>query len=178
MFHDIKMLFGSAAMERATLFVNHVLSAEPVAARRLQPHAGRYIQLRLDSWPALLPVLAPTVFAITPAGLVEWCGDEAVAEPALRISIDASNPALSLVQALTGERPKVEISGDAGLAADLNWLFDNLRWDVQDDLSRLVGPAAARELARVGGAVARAMRSAARTLGAVAERSRGSAGQR
>ena len=55
-------------------------------------------------------------------------------------------------------------SGDAALATDLNWLFDNLRWDVQDDLARIVGQAPARELARVGAGVAAGLREAVSTV--------------
>jgi ubiquinone biosynthesis protein UbiJ len=29
------------------------------------------------------------------------------------------------------------------LAAEINWLIDNVRWDVQEDLSRLLGDAPA-----------------------------------
>lgn len=164
MFHSLNSLLGSAALERATLLVNHVLAAEPLAAERLLAHAGRCIELHFDGWPSLLPALPPTTFRITPAGLAEWCGEAAPAEPDLRVSIDASNPALAMAQALAGTRPKVEVAGDAAFAADLNWLFDNLRWDIEDDLARIVGQAPARELARLAGGVAAGLREAVRTL--------------
>ena len=164
MFNGLNVVLGGAVMERATLLANHVLTSEPVATERLRAHAGRCIQLHFDGWPRLLPPLPATAFRITPAGLVEWCGADVPPDADLRVSIDASNPALSMAQALVGERPKVDVSGDAALAADLNWLFDNLRWDVQDDLARLVGQAPAREIARVSGAVAAGMREAVRKL--------------
>ena len=171
MFHSLNALLGQAAIERLTLVVNHVLSAEPVAMQRLMPHVGRTIQLQFDGWPALLPPLPPTAFRVTPAGLVEWCGAEMPAEPDLRVKIDASNPALAMAQALSGTRPKVEVAGDAAFATDLNWLFDNLRWDVQDDLARVVGPAPAREISRIAGGVAAGVREAVKTLsGLVARR--------
>ena len=157
-------MLGAAAIERLTLLVNHVLAAEPVATQRLRVHAGRCVQVQFDGWPSLLPPLPATVFRVTPAGLVEWCGAEPIAEPDLRVSVDASNPALAMAQALTGTRPGVDVAGDAAFATDLNWLFDNLRWDVQDDLARAVGQAPAREIARVAGAIATGMREAVRTL--------------
>jgi ubiquinone biosynthesis protein UbiJ len=172
MFHSLNSLLGRAAIERLTLIVNHVLASEPVAMQRLQPHAGRCIQLRFDGWPALLPPLPPTAFRVTPAGLVEWCEDELPAAPDLRVGIDASNPALAMAQALAGTRPKVEVSGDAAFATDLNWLFDNLRWDVQDDLARVVGQAPAREIARVAGGIATGLREAVRTLSGLVTRGR------
>jgi len=76
-----------------------------------------------------------------------------------------------MAQALAGARPKVDVSGDAAFAADLNWLFDNLRWDVQDDLARVVGQAPAREIARVASGIAAGMREAAKAVsGLVARR--------
>ncbi len=162
-------------MERATLLVNHVLASEPIAAQRLLPHAGRCIQLHFDGWPSVLPALPTTAFRVTPAGLIEWCGVEAPTDADLRVSIDASNPALAAAQALIGEKPRVEVAGDAVFATDVNWLFDNLRWDVQEDLARIVGAVPARELARLGEGIATGMRTAARRLGALAARRRDAA---
>ena len=171
MFHSLHSLLGQAAIERLTLLVNHVLASESVATQRMSVHAGRSIRVQFDGWPSLLPPLPPTAFRVTPAGLVEWCGAEAPAEPDLRVNIDASNPALAMAQALSGTRPQVAIAGDAALATDLNWLFDNLRWDVQDDLARIVGQAPAREISRVAGGIAAGMREAVKTLsGLVARR--------
>ena len=162
--------FGQAAIERLTLVANHVIASEPIATDRLRAHAGRCMQFHLDGWPALLPPWPALMFRVTPAGLIEWCGEAPSGEPALCVAIDASNPALALMQAVGGERPKVEVSGDAAFATDLNWLFDNLRWDVQDDLARVVGAAPARELGRVAGGVAAGVREAVRTLGGLVTR--------
>ena len=180
MLHTLNVLLGSAVIERATLLANHVIRAEPVAMARLQAHTGRSIRLHFDGWPALLPPLPATAFRVTPAGLLEWVGQgagegDAAADATaadLRVSIDVSNPAQAVAQAFLGERPKVEVAGDAAFAADLNWLFDNLRWDVQDDLERLVGAAPAREIARFAGGVANGLRNAVRAAGALARRSR------
>ncbi len=171
MFHTLNTMVGTAVVERLTLLANHVLSAEPVACRRLQAHSGRCFRLQFDGWPSLLPPLPATAFRITPAGLVEWCGAEPVAAAAdLTVTVEASNPALSVLQAAAGTRPGVDVAGDASFATDLNWLFDNLRWDVQDDLERMFGAAPAREIARVAQAVAGGMREAARTLGQLVAR--------
>jgi ubiquinone biosynthesis protein UbiJ len=168
MLHSLTAALNHAVMERATLWLNHVLSGEPVAAQRLVSHAGRRIRVRFDGWPSLLPALPPAVFLITPAGLLEWCGDEAQApagDADLNVAVDVSNPALAFAQALSGERPKVEVSGDAAFASDLNWLVDNLRWDYEDDLARVIGPAPARELARLASGAAAGLRALVRAVG-------------
>jgi ubiquinone biosynthesis accessory factor UbiJ len=166
-------LLGPAVMERLVLVVNHVLTSEPLAAQRLRPHAGSCIRVEFDGWPGLLPAWPVLAFRITPAALLEWCGPEEPTVVHLRVAIDASNPALAMLQALGGERPRVDVTGDAAFATDVSWLFDNLRWDVQDDLARVVGQANAHELARLGGAVGGALRDAARGIGGLAQRVRG-----
>ena len=175
MFNALNALLGTAVIERLTLLVNHVLASEPAATQRLGAHAGRTIRLQFDGWPSLLPPLPATSFRATPAGLIEWCGDAPPPEADLRVAIDASNPALAMAQALAGTRPKVDVAGDAAFATDLNWLFDNLRWDVQDDLERIVGAAPAREIARLAGGVATGVREAVRTLTGLVTRGRDAA---
>jgi ubiquinone biosynthesis protein UbiJ len=88
----------------------------------------------------------------------------------LQLRLDAANPALLLARIAAGEQPRVDVQGDAQFAADLSWLMDNLRWDVQDDLERLVGPAPAHEIARIGRLLASGLRHDLRTLSGLAAR--------
>lgn len=174
MFNTLKALAAPAALRRLTLLLNHVLASEPAASHRLKSHQGRVIVVELDRWPALLPPLPPLAFNVTPAGLLEWSEFGAGSEPGasnpadLTVRVDASNPALMLLRGVAGERPRIDIAGDAGFATDVNWLFENLRWDMQEDLARLVGDAPARELGRFGATVASAMRAAVDRFGRMA----------
>lgn len=170
MLDTLQQLAASAFMQRLTLWLNHVLASESAAVQRLRPHAGRFIRLQMNGWPSLLPPPPELTFAITPAGLVEWCGADAPANVDLRLTVDASNPARSLAQGLAGQRPAVDVAGDAALAADVSWLMDNLRWDVQDDLARLIGDAPAHELARIGAKLASGMKDAVGALAGLAAR--------
>ena len=45
--------------------------------------------------------------------------------------------------ALRGDKPAVRIAGDVQLAAEVQWLVDHVRWDLEEDLSRLIGDAPA-----------------------------------
>jgi ubiquinone biosynthesis protein UbiJ len=172
MLHSLQALASEAVIERAILLANHVIAGEPVAAQRLRAHAGRSLLLDAQGWPSLLPPLPALAFRVTPAGLLEWCGADVPEAPDLRVSIDASNPALAVLRTLGGERPRIEVAGDAQFATDVNWLFDNLRWDLEDDLARVIGDAPAHELARLGGSVALALREAVRGIGSLASRLR------
>lgn len=165
MFEEMKTMAQRSVMERIVLFVNHVIAAEPAALERLRPHVGRTMKIEVTDWPTLLPPVGPFAFRVTPAGLLEW-NDEAGVDAAadLRVAIAADNPAALLGRLTAGERPAITVSGDAAFASDLDWLIDNLRWDAQDDLARLVGDAPARELARFGGLTAATFRNAAKAL--------------
>lgn len=168
MFDTLQQLAASAFVQRVTLWLNHVLASEDAAVARLRPHAGRHVRLELSGWPSLLPALPVLGFTVTRAGLFEWTGDQALPDADLHLNVDASNPALMLVQGLAGQRPAVDVSGDSALASDLNWLMDNLRWDVEDDLARFIGDAPAHELARIGGPIAQTLRAALASLAGLA----------
>jgi len=114
-----------------------------------------------------------TAFRITPAGLVEWVADGEVVTPDLRVAFDAANPALAVTRVVAGERPQVVVSGDAAFATDVDWLIDNLRWEIEDDLARVVGPGVARQIAKVGGWLAGAIREGAKALRDLADGGRG-----
>ena len=118
------------------LFLNHVLMQEKEAQNRLLRKKGSVIHVR---WGMLgLDLL------ITPAGLL----DRAVpgAPPDLLLAVAVESPGVVLQSALAGKAPPVKIEGDVQLAAEIGWLADNLRWDVEEDLSRLIGDAPAHTL--------------------------------
>lgn len=154
----------ATVMPRLALLLNHVLSAEPMAGQRLRPHAGKCIRLQLRDVPALVSWL-PSQWSVTvtPAGLLEW-QPEAATDADLVATLDASNPAQTLGGVLSGQRPRVEVAGDAALAADVSWLIEHLRWDMQDDLARLLGDGPAAQLARIGSSMAAGLREALRQV--------------
>jgi ubiquinone biosynthesis protein UbiJ len=160
MLQSVQALLAPALSERLTLVINHVLASESVATDRLRPHAGRTLVLSITNWPSLLPPPPALAWRVTPAGLLEWCGLEPVAAPDLAVTLDAPNPALLLARMLGGEVPALQIDGDAQLAGDVNWLLQNVRWDVAADLERLFGPTVAQQLHRFGSALAAALRTA------------------
>lgn len=174
MLQALGAIVAPAVLERVVLAANHVMSSEPLAMQRMAPHTGRTIRVHLRDWPALLPPPLPLVFRVTPAGLLEWMGveGEGAAAPDLQVFVDASNPALLAARSLAGETPAVEVQGDAGLATDVNWLLANLRWDVEADLERVLGPRVAHEAVRLGGALARGVREALRRGAELAARLR------
>jgi ubiquinone biosynthesis protein UbiJ len=170
MLHTLHQMLAPAVMERLTLLLNHVLGSEPVATQRLQPHAGKVVQIEAAGWPSLLPPPPSLAWRITPAGLLEWCGADPPPAPELRLRLAADNPALLAARLAGGELPPVDVAGDAALAGDVNWLMQNLRWDLAADLERIAPPPVAAALVQAGRALSRGVRAAVQGLGALRER--------
>ena len=126
--------------DKLVLLINHVLGQEPAALERLKRQQGQCVQV---SWREYR-----LQWLITPAGMLERADTHAKAD--LHLHINQDSP-LGLVQALAkGEKPPMRIDGDVMLAADINWLVDHVRWDIEEDLSRVFGDAAAHQIALVG----------------------------
>lgn len=121
---------------RAVLLVNHVLMQEPQAMERLARQTGRIVLVRWRAFSVRL--------AVSPAGLLERSAPEAAAD--LTLTITEESPASLAQSAMRGDRPAIRIEGDVQLATELNWLVDNLRWDIEEDLARLLGDAPAHAL--------------------------------
>jgi len=133
---------------RVVLFLNHVLGQESQAQDRLRRQKGKSLRVQ---WGDFHLTLAPT-----PAGLLERI-DPATA-PDLAVTVSQTSPLALAQTVLSGDKPAVDIRGDVQLAAEVAWLVDNLRWDLEDDLSRLVGDGPAHALARMGRTLVTALR--------------------
>ena len=133
---------------RLVLFLNHVLMQEPEAQARLARQQGRVVRVQWRGFSMQL--------AATPAGLCELAP---VAEPDLLLTVTDSSPLDLARGALRGDRPAVRIEGDVQFAAEVNWLVDHVRWDAEEDLSRLVGDAPAHTIAGIGRGMAQALRT-------------------
>lgn len=133
--------------DKLVIVLNHVLSQEPAALERLRRQQGRQM--------AVVWREHHLQWRITPAGLLERATDLHPAD--LRIQISENSP-IQLVQGLAkGDKPAMRIEGDVLLASEINWLVDHVRWDVEEDLSRIVGDAAAHKMVSLGNRVIQAL---------------------
>ncbi len=115
--------------------INHLLEAETWAREKLLPHAGKTARIRVASF--------DFGFVIGASGLLATAA--APVEPQLEIRLAPA----SLAAALRGEESALksaEIRGDAEFAAAVLFLVKNLRWDFEEDLSRIAGDIAAHRL--------------------------------
>lgn len=129
--------FVDEGQQKLVLFMNHVLMQEKEAQQRLLRKKGSVVHVR---WGVFALDLL-----ITPAGLLDRAA--AGARPDLLLAVVAESPDVVMQSVLAGKAPPVKIEGDVQLAAEIGWLADNLRWDVEEDLSRVVGDVPAHTLA-------------------------------
>lgn len=124
---------------RIVLLLNHVLMQEPQAIERLVRQKGRVVRAQ---WRHMTFMVV-----VTPAGLFDLALSDA--PPDLSLVVTQESP-FAIAQALMqGDKPAVRIEGDVQLAAEVNWLIDHVRWDIEEDLARLMGDVPAHAVAQV-----------------------------
>jgi len=132
---------------RIVLLLNHVLMQEPQAMERLIRQKGRVVRMQWRSF--TFKVL------VTPAGLLDVAPDDAQAD--LSLVITEESPFAIAQELMQGGKPAVRIEGDVQLAAEVSWLIDHVRWDLEEDLARLMGDAPAHTLVQAARTVAQAV---------------------
>jgi ubiquinone biosynthesis protein UbiJ len=124
---------------RIVLLLNHVLQQEPEAMARLTRQKGQVVMVRWRHFHMALRA--------TPAGLLDRA--EPGVLPSLTLTVTETSPLSLVQQALNADKPGVRIEGDVQLAAEVNWLVDHVRWDIEEDLSRVIGDTAAHTAGQV-----------------------------
>ncbi len=132
--------------------VNRALAQDESLAATLLPFAGKVARV------TLLPFVIS--IRVTEAGLIEHCQNS---EPAW-VAIDM--PMASGLSMIGGISPTsgMRIEGDAAFAEALATLSRNLRPDVEEDLSRVIGDIAAVRVVRFAHAFGRALIEAQKRL--------------
>jgi ubiquinone biosynthesis protein UbiJ len=115
---------------RVCLLVNHILSQEAEA---------------------IVVGGVSVTWRVTLVGLFEsTTASPSSSEPDLRIDVTQAQWSALLKTLVSGEQPEVQIFGDVMLAAELGWLREHVRWDVEADIARLVGDVPAVWLSSAG----------------------------
>jgi len=124
------------------LFVNHLLAQEPWAAARLQKHAGKTACIDIEILQLRVKVGADGLL-LAAEDPSETNSDQVI----LKIK-----PADLPLIAQNRERAVsyVKIEGDADFANTLSQLSQDLRWEAEEDLSKLFGDVAAVRMVATG----------------------------
>ncbi|HTS51836.1 MAG TPA: SCP2 sterol-binding domain-containing protein [Burkholderiales bacterium] len=125
----------------AAAVLNHILRDAGWARERLRPFAGCSVRFEI-----------PPLFAAFAVGSDGRLASASTTEPAAVVRMTGLTLIrLAWLRDETAGR-EVQIEGDSALASALTGVLSDLRWDVEEDLSRVVGDVAAHRLAQAGDA--------------------------
>lgn len=115
--------------------INHLLGQSAWARDKLIPFAGHTAQIKLPPFEAAFLIGADGCLA----------GSSPEAEPEVSIALPATTPLLAL-QGKDAVMRAARIEGSAEFAEALGFVIRNLRWDAEEDLSKIVGDIAAHRI--------------------------------
>jgi ubiquinone biosynthesis protein UbiJ len=150
--------------------INHVLAGEPWASAELAKHVGKAIALEMPFGRFAVQITNSGLLeAVRHADSTEISDGEAVPPIRTALVLTISSQALSTL--LTSSGPirenafkSVTIAGDADLAQLLGRLAGQLRWEYEEDLSKIIGDAPAHFAVAQGKKIASAGKAAGRDL--------------
>ena len=150
--------------------INHVLAGEPWASAELAKHAGKAIALEMPFGRFAVQITNSGLLeAVRHADSTEISDGKAVPPIRTALVLTISSQALSTL--LTSSGPirenafkSVTIAGDADLAQLLGRLAGQLRWEYEEDLSKIIGDAPAHFAVAQGKKIASAGKAAGRDL--------------
>jgi ubiquinone biosynthesis protein UbiJ len=150
--------------------INHVLAGETWASAELAKHVGKAIALEMPFGRFAVQITNSGLLeAVRHADSTEISDGEAVPPIRTALVLTISSQALSTL--LTSSGPirenafkSVTIAGDADLAQLLGRLAGQLRWEYEEDLSKIIGDAPAHFAVAQGKKIASAGKAAGRDL--------------
>jgi len=119
--------------------LNHLLDGQPWLREHLIPFSGRGVGVEVD------PV--SLILTVGPDGALATANEATQPDATARLSV------LTLMRLAAGDesaRAAVELSGDTAFAAVVAGVLRELRWDAEEDLSKLIGDIAAHRLVQAG----------------------------
>lgn len=140
--------------------INHLLAGEPWARVQLVAHVGKTLNVVLSPFTIRL--------SVAPDGSVLRAAADAVADTTITL------PPSTITRVLAGGAEAAsrdaQVSGDADFAQAVSMLVKNLRWDAEEDLSKVIGDAAAhRAIGAARAASGELKRTNERLVGGITE---------
>jgi ubiquinone biosynthesis accessory factor UbiJ len=129
--------------------INHLLAAEPWARAQLAPHVGKTLDV----------VVMPFTIRLSVAGDGTVVRAAAATVASTTVTIPYAALPRFLASGRDGAMRDLRIDGDAEFAQAVSTLAANLRWDVEEDLSKVVGDAASHRMVAAARAAHHQVRS-------------------
>jgi ubiquinone biosynthesis accessory factor UbiJ len=125
-----------------TRFLQHLTSQNEWSREYLQPFTGKIIAFDF--------VLAKAHLLILEDGSLALAGDSSGEKASPEANIHA--PPSLLLRMMAGDetaKMHIKIDGDAHLATEISKVLQHMRWDIEEDLSKVVGDIAAYKIGEV-----------------------------
>lgn len=122
-----------------TRILAHLMTQNQWAKPMLMPFGGQSVKFNL------IPISA--TLAILEDGSMAMAGDSN--QPDATVTLSPST-ALRLLTKDTSANNMIKIDGNSALAAELAKVLQNISWDIEEDLSHLIGDAPANEIMKFG----------------------------
>lgn len=135
--------------------VNHLLAREPWARDRLRHHLGASARLAMSPFDLRLQVGEEGYLA--PVTDPDAVCDVSIAVPPAALADFAGGGQAAVMR-------HVKIEGDAEFANTVSYLAQHLRWEAAEDLSKLIGDAAAHRVTETGRAAVAGVRRTGKTV--------------
>ncbi len=119
----------------STHVLQHLIAQNTWACSLLQPFAGKSVRITIAPVSSALVILED--------GSLAMAGETNIPDASINI---APSLLLRLLAKDEAAKLQIEISGDTHLATALAKVFSHLRWDYEDDLSKLVGDVPANKI--------------------------------
>lgn len=118
-----------------TRFLQHITQQNSWSRPYLTPFSGRILQFDFSLVKAHLIILED--------GSLSMAGDTASADAVIHIP---PSLAMRLMAQDESAKMQIKIDGDTHLATELSKVLQQMRWDIEEDLSHLMGDIAANKL--------------------------------
>ena len=119
----------------STYVLQHLIAQNSWASAILQPYASKSVQINIGFISANVVILENGDLAI--AGETNIADATVTIPPTLLLRLAAKDEAAKM---------QINIEGDTHLASELAKVFANMRWDYEDDLSKLIGDIPANKI--------------------------------
>lgn len=131
----------------STRVLQHLILQNSWANAMLQPFAGKSVQFTIASMSSTLVILENGSLAIA--------GETNIPDATVTMSLSI---ALRLMAKDEAAKRLISIEGDTHFAAELAKVFANIRWDYEDDLSKLVGDIPANKMGTLARVAAKSVK--------------------
>lgn len=137
-------MFASALQFPLVKLFNRVLADYPLARERMQSHAGKTIAASVGPFDVLMRVSGHGEMEMVGTGAVDGS-----AETPAPTDVSLQIPLALLPRLARGDESafsEVLFAGDSEFAATISMVARNVEWDIEEDLSRVIGDIAAHRL--------------------------------